>query len=318
MGRVRRPRRPWIRASGRATAAIAERFWSPRETTDVDSMYARMEAVSRVLEWTGVRHRANYGPMLDRLAGGQPPSRCGSGGRLRRRWDWARGRGPATVHQPDAAEPACGCRAAGERERARAGTGGARVVAEPAAAARTARCCASIRALGRERRALPAAGRRERPAGGAEAAVEGSLRAGRRRAENLDYLKAAGRLRPLACGGDQEITRIQEAHRGGHAGGVPAGESAVGRAAVEAPVIACKPMCATVCDRKCAIDEAPQQAQHNPAKRCPPGNSCGRSLCPRSRRVAWQLEPSGYYRSAGIRRAPTRTGVRIADGCNGC
>ena len=52
-------------------AAIAERFWSPKETTDVNSMYARLEAVSRTLEWTGVRHRANYGPMLDRLAGGQ-------------------------------------------------------------------------------------------------------------------------------------------------------------------------------------------------------------------------------------------------------
>ena len=53
-------------------APIAERFWSPKETTDVNSMYARMEVVSRNLEWTGVRHRANYGPMLDRLAGGRP------------------------------------------------------------------------------------------------------------------------------------------------------------------------------------------------------------------------------------------------------
>lgn len=53
-------------------AAIAERFWSPKDTADVDSMYARMEAVSRTLEWTGVRHRAVYGPMLDRLAGGRP------------------------------------------------------------------------------------------------------------------------------------------------------------------------------------------------------------------------------------------------------
>jgi hexosaminidase len=52
-------------------AVIAERFWSPKETSDVNSMYMRMEAVSRTLEWTGVRHRANYGPMLDRLAGGQ-------------------------------------------------------------------------------------------------------------------------------------------------------------------------------------------------------------------------------------------------------
>ncbi len=52
-------------------AAIAERFWSPKSTTDVNSMYDRMEAVSRLLEFTGVRHRANYGPMLDRLAGGK-------------------------------------------------------------------------------------------------------------------------------------------------------------------------------------------------------------------------------------------------------
>ena len=53
-------------------AAIAERFWSPKETSDVDSMYARMEAVSRMLEWTGVQHRAELRPMLDRLAGGRP------------------------------------------------------------------------------------------------------------------------------------------------------------------------------------------------------------------------------------------------------
>ena len=59
--------RIWPRA-----AAIAERFWSPRETTDADAMYSRMEAVSRLLDWTGVQHRAGYQPMLDRMAAGLP------------------------------------------------------------------------------------------------------------------------------------------------------------------------------------------------------------------------------------------------------
>jgi len=53
-------------------AAIAERFWSGKEVKDVNSMYQRMEATGRWLEWTGVQHRANYLPMLERLAGGQP------------------------------------------------------------------------------------------------------------------------------------------------------------------------------------------------------------------------------------------------------
>ena len=53
-------------------AAIAERFWSPREINDTAGMYARLEPVSRGLEWTGLRHRANYQPMLDRLAGSGP------------------------------------------------------------------------------------------------------------------------------------------------------------------------------------------------------------------------------------------------------
>jgi hexosaminidase len=53
-------------------AAIAERFWSPKEVTDVDSMYARMEAVSRLLDYTGVRHHFNYQTMVSRLAGDGP------------------------------------------------------------------------------------------------------------------------------------------------------------------------------------------------------------------------------------------------------
>jgi hexosaminidase len=53
-------------------AAIAERLWSPQNVTDIDSMYARMEQISRFLDWTGVEHRTAYQPMLDRMAGGQP------------------------------------------------------------------------------------------------------------------------------------------------------------------------------------------------------------------------------------------------------
>jgi hexosaminidase len=58
-------------------AAIAERLWSAGDVTDVDSMYQRLEAVSRMLEWTGVQHRSNYAPMLDRLSGNHlaPPVR---------------------------------------------------------------------------------------------------------------------------------------------------------------------------------------------------------------------------------------------------
>ena len=56
--------RIWPRA-----AAIAERLWSPAEFKDVDSMYQRLESVSRMLDWVGVQHRIEYEPMLERLAG---------------------------------------------------------------------------------------------------------------------------------------------------------------------------------------------------------------------------------------------------------
>lgn len=52
------------------TAAIAERFWSTQNVTDVDSMYARLEVVSRGLDWRGLTHRSNYTKMLERLGHG--------------------------------------------------------------------------------------------------------------------------------------------------------------------------------------------------------------------------------------------------------
>jgi len=53
-------------------AAIAERFWSPQDVTDVADMYRRLGAVSRDLEWLGLTHVSAYEKMLARLAGGGP------------------------------------------------------------------------------------------------------------------------------------------------------------------------------------------------------------------------------------------------------
>jgi hexosaminidase len=50
-------------------AAIAERFWSPQNTTDSASMYQRMEAESARLEWLGLTHRSFHRKMLLRIAG---------------------------------------------------------------------------------------------------------------------------------------------------------------------------------------------------------------------------------------------------------
>ena len=53
------------------TAAIAERLWSPQNVTDLQSMYQRMYAVSRQLDWLGLTHNSNYQPMLRRIANGE-------------------------------------------------------------------------------------------------------------------------------------------------------------------------------------------------------------------------------------------------------
>ncbi len=55
------------------TACIAERYWSPQSTTDVASMYARMEAESTRLEWLGLTHRTYQRQMVQRMAGSGTP-----------------------------------------------------------------------------------------------------------------------------------------------------------------------------------------------------------------------------------------------------
>jgi hexosaminidase len=52
-------------------AAIAERLWSPEDTTDASSLYQRSESLGRRLEEIGVTGDASYAPMLRRIAGGE-------------------------------------------------------------------------------------------------------------------------------------------------------------------------------------------------------------------------------------------------------
>jgi hexosaminidase len=52
-------------------AAIAERFWSPREVRDVEDMYRRLDTITVQLEEVGLTHRTYEGRMLRRLAGGE-------------------------------------------------------------------------------------------------------------------------------------------------------------------------------------------------------------------------------------------------------
>ncbi len=49
--------------------AVAERLWSRQEVTDVDSMYARLNALSLRLEWLGLTHRSARMYMLRRMGG---------------------------------------------------------------------------------------------------------------------------------------------------------------------------------------------------------------------------------------------------------
>lgn len=50
-------------------AAIAERFWSPRDVTDVADMYRRLEHVSAQLEDLGLTHETYSDKMLRRMVG---------------------------------------------------------------------------------------------------------------------------------------------------------------------------------------------------------------------------------------------------------
>ena len=58
-------------------AAIAERLWSPQDVTDVNSMYARMHAVSLELESLGLAHNSTRHQMLQRMTGGADTTALG-------------------------------------------------------------------------------------------------------------------------------------------------------------------------------------------------------------------------------------------------
>jgi hexosaminidase len=54
-------------------AAIAERFWSPENVRDVDSMYQRLAIVSQKLEYYGLDSQADVNVMLQRMSGDPNP-----------------------------------------------------------------------------------------------------------------------------------------------------------------------------------------------------------------------------------------------------
>ena len=55
------------------TAPIAERLWSAQDLRDVDSMYARMSAVSDKLQFLGLTHQSYMQPMLQRMSNEADP-----------------------------------------------------------------------------------------------------------------------------------------------------------------------------------------------------------------------------------------------------
>jgi hexosaminidase len=55
------------------TAAIAERFWSPQDVRDVDSMYRRLAVISQMLNIYGLQHNSSTETMLERMSGDPNP-----------------------------------------------------------------------------------------------------------------------------------------------------------------------------------------------------------------------------------------------------
>jgi hexosaminidase len=51
------------------TAAIAERLWSPKDVTDIDSMYRRLAIISSYLAYVGQTYNSTSDQMLQRMAG---------------------------------------------------------------------------------------------------------------------------------------------------------------------------------------------------------------------------------------------------------